>query len=108
MNGATRVSAWLATANVQFCAREPVSPDGILRVGDAGGYIHPLAGDGMAMAAREGELAAAILGAHLRGGLNCQNVAELLMSPFAAPLLRVFSGAPHLTRHLVRATRGVA
>lgn len=52
--------AWLATANVSFGIQTP-SQASILRVGDAAGYIHPLAGDGMAMAAQSGELAAHVI-----------------------------------------------
>jgi flavin-dependent dehydrogenase len=47
---------WLATGNVTFNCFNPATED-ILRVGDAAGYIHPLTGDGMAMAVRSGELA---------------------------------------------------
>ena len=46
---------WLATGNVSFGHFAPMSED-ILRAGDAAGYIHPLSGDGMAMAVRSGEL----------------------------------------------------
>lgn len=55
--GATLEFDWLATGNVSFDRFAP-SRDGVLRVGDAAGYIHPLSGDGMAMALRSGELAA--------------------------------------------------
>lgn len=51
---------WKATGNVSFSQFAPVH-EGILRVGDAAGYIHPLSGDGMAMALRSGELAARTL-----------------------------------------------
>ena len=54
---ATPQFEWLATANVRFGRFFP-SQNEILCVGDAAGYIHPLTGDGMAMAARSGELAA--------------------------------------------------
>lgn len=48
---------WLATGNVSFDYFAPTQ-GAMLRVGDAAGYIHPLSGDGMAMAMRSGELAA--------------------------------------------------
>lgn len=54
---ATQEFEWLATGNVSFDRFAP-SQDDILRIGDAAGYIHPLTGDGMAMALRSGELAA--------------------------------------------------
>ncbi len=56
-HGATPAFEWIATGNVSFERFAPIR-DGVLRVGDAAGYIHPLSGDGMAMALRSGELAA--------------------------------------------------
>jgi flavin-dependent dehydrogenase len=73
---AIRVLEWLATGNVSFGGVQPVSR-GVLHCGDAAGFIHPLTGDGMAMAARSGELAAATIGAALRGDLPKHDVAPL-------------------------------
>jgi len=133
---AEMVTPWLATANVSFGRQLPVEPGvlrgspGVLRCGDAAGYIHPLTGDGMAMAARSGELAGAIIGAQLRGGLSAHDAAvlyeaawrrefaarlqwaarlePLLTSPVlttvAIPLL---ARAPRLARMAVARTRGV-
>lgn len=128
MNDAARATDWIATANVQFIAREPVTENGVLRVGDAGGYIHPLAGDGMTMAVRSGELAAATISAGLRGALSTSEAAQLyesawrrefatrlqcadilgkvLMSSAAPALIKLLSGMPRATGALLNATRG--
>ncbi len=101
----------------------------ILQCGDAAGFIHPLTGDGMAMAARGGELAAMVLLSALRGGLRGEDVARvheaawrrefarrlswgarlqpLATSPRATSLaLAVLNCAPFLARRVVALTRG--
>lgn len=126
--GATPDFAWMATGNVSFEKRAPIS-DGLLRAGDAAGYIHPLSGDGMAMAVRSGELAAATLGAALRGDLNRADVAPLyeaswhrefgrrlswaqklqplfVVPNLTLPALRFFDRIPQLGALALRATRG--
>jgi len=57
---------WLSVAQVPFGPKPPVESD-VLMAGDAAGLIAPLAGDGIAMALRGGQLAAAHLTAGLRG-----------------------------------------
>ncbi len=127
--GATMLFSWLATANVSFGNNRPVRSDGVLFCGDACGYIHPLTGDGMAMAARSGELAASIVAAALRGGLKACDVAPLyesawrrefasrlqwatrleplLLSPRLARLaIQLMNAAPRLGTFAVAATRG--
>jgi flavin-dependent dehydrogenase len=69
MRHATRIIPWVATANLSFGKMEPVR-DGIVRCGDAAGHIQPFTGDGQAMAARAGELAAVSIAAALRGGVS--------------------------------------
>ncbi len=66
---------WLATGNVSFDRFAPAR-DGILRVGDAAGYIHPLSGDGMAMALRSGELAARSVVHALEWNLSLEDAAS--------------------------------
>ncbi len=125
---ATPDFAWMATANVSFEKRAPTS-DGLLRAGDAAGYIHPLSGDGMAMAVRSGELAAATAGAALRGDLPRADVAPLyaaswhrefgrrlewaqtlqplfIVPNLTLPALRFFDRIPPLSALALRATRG--
>lgn len=127
--GATPDFAWLATANVSFEQRAPLGDSGILRAGDAAGYIHPLSGDGMAMAIRSGELAAATLDVAARGDLKRADVAPLYAASWhrefgrrlgwahrlqplfvvpnlTLPALRFFDNAPRLSALLLRATRG--
>jgi flavin-dependent dehydrogenase len=129
MRGAERQTAWLAAANVQFADHEPCGENGVLRCGDAAGYIDSLAGDGMAMAARSGELGAAVINAHLKGSLNIEKAAELYVvawkREFAARLahaqylrqlllrpasasaaIKIVKHAPGLARYIVRSTRG--
>lgn len=129
LDGAQRVTPWSTTANVQLGYCHPVARSGVLCVGDAVAMIHPLAGDGMAMAARSGELAAAISGTRLRGGLHTQQAVELYalawQSEFAArlryadalgkvllhpapamALIQCFKYFRPAARHLLRATRG--
>ncbi len=57
---------WLSIAQVPFGPKLPVESE-VLMAGDAAGLIAPLAGDGIAMALRGGQLAAAHLTAGLRG-----------------------------------------
>ncbi|HEX8237324.1 MAG TPA: NAD(P)/FAD-dependent oxidoreductase [Abditibacteriaceae bacterium] len=119
---------WLSTANITFGGTQPVQ-DGVLRCGDAAGFIHPLTGDGMAMAARSGELAAVIIVAALKHGLKKNDISALYTAAwrreFAArlrwatrlqPLLTsphgcalavgVLKHTPGLARRAVALTRG--
>lgn len=119
---------WLATGNVQFTQSTPIAGN-VWNCGDAAGFIHPLAGDGMAMAARSGELAAAILSSHLRGEVAeemARGIYEaawqrefasrlqwagrfqklLIDSQLVSPTLSLFSRLPALGHFAVRATRG--
>ena len=63
---------WLSIAQVAFGPKPPVEAD-VLMAGDAAGLITPLAGDGIAMALRGGQLAAA----HVLAGLRGQSPAQL-------------------------------
>ena len=119
---------WLATGNVTFGSAQPMS-GGVFNCGDTAGFIHPLTGDGMAMASRSGELCAAVLGAALRGDLTDAESAELyadawhrefdarlrvaarlqplLINPNAcAAALFALKKAPRLAQVLVERTRG--
>jgi flavin-dependent dehydrogenase len=126
--GATPDFDWLATGNVSFDRFAPTR-EGVLRVGDAAGYIHPLSGDGMAMALRSGELAARSVLHALQWNLAPEEAARsyslMWRREFASrlkwaarlqPLFTdarvtrvaqsVFDFAPLLSRLAVRRTRG--
>ncbi|HEX9996500.1 MAG TPA: NAD(P)/FAD-dependent oxidoreductase [Abditibacterium sp.] len=137
---AWRQTNWEATANVSFERFRPVSestaepdstiPRGVLCAGDAAGYIHPLTGDGMAMALRAGELGAAC--ARLGGaGMDNAEAARLYsaawqrefaprlqlaarLHPFALrpawarPILPILRHLPSLRNAMVRGTRGAS
>jgi len=128
VQGATRAMPWLATANIVFGKFQP-QQDGVLFCGDAAGFIHPLTGDGMAMAARSGELAAATIAACLRGGLARADVAPIYQSAWhrefdvrlrwgarlqplfttswlTPPTMKLFARVPRLGRLAVIRTRG--
>jgi menaquinone-9 beta-reductase len=128
LGGASRVLPWLTTANITFGAVHPARGD-VLACGDAAGYIHPLAGDGMAMAARGGELVAAVIGASLRGGLRPEDAAPvyaaawrrefrtrlrwaavlqplMISPPLTRPAMALLERAPRLARLAIAVTRG--
>jgi len=119
---------WLATGNVSFEHFAPTQ-NGMLRVGDAAGYIHPLSGDGMAMAMRSGELAARSIQEALKWNYSSGEAAHFygvmwerefgrrlkwaraLQPLFTHSLLsnaalRFFDALPALARLVARRTRG--
>lgn len=64
---------WLSIAQVSFARKPPIERD-VLMAGDSAGLIAPLAGDGMAMALRGGELAATLLNRFLDGALSADGL----------------------------------
>jgi flavin-dependent dehydrogenase len=60
---------WIAIGQVPFTGKRPLVRD-ILMAGDSAGLIAPLAGDGIAMALRGGQLAASGCAAFLAGRLS--------------------------------------
>lgn len=128
LQGAEQILPWLTTANVSFYHFHPTH-HGILYCGDGAGYIHPLTGDGMAMAAQAAELAVATCAASLQGGLSRDEVAPLYESAWnrafrrrlqwgarlhpllttpalASPALAGLAAVPALGRMVIRGTRG--
>ena len=101
---AEAVFPWLATGNLTFGHFRPVDEgeDGVMRLGDAAGYIHPFSGDGMSMAARSGELAAATVGASLRGQLAADQVPPLYAAAWHREFDRRLLWASRLHYLLVR------
>ncbi len=75
MREAKPLFEWIATGNLSFEHFAPAR-DGVLRAGDAAGYIYPLSGDGMAMALRSGELAARSVEEALKWGLSPEEAAS--------------------------------
>ena len=131
---------WLATANITFAPPQPLAnatastcsdENGeVLCAGDAAGFIHPLTGDGMAMALHGGELAAATVASSLRGELELCEMAtvydaawqrefgarlkwasrlqSVLIEPErTAPALSLAAHWPRLAQWAVARTRGV-
>jgi flavin-dependent dehydrogenase len=118
---------WLSIAQVPFGPKRPVVND-VLMAGDSAGLIAPLAGDGIAMALRGGQMAAehtlgflagsvpgaqfthgyarawrSEFGARLRLGRLLQPL--MLRPPLLGPALRLLNAAPALARYLVTHTR---
>jgi len=110
--------------------RDPCPEEnGILRVGDAAGFVDPFVGDGISLALRSGRLAAASLQPFLAGQAPLtaairayanayeqqlvpvfrasSKIRQLLLLPrrLRAPLLAVLQSAPVITRYLVSKTR---
>jgi flavin-dependent dehydrogenase len=123
-----QISDVVTTSPLVFATPEPVK-DGVLRAGDAAGFVDPFVGDGISLALRSGALAAQCLRPFLEGKTELAQAAKnyqytyqeqlapvfrtssnirrlfSLPAPVRAGLLFVFENAPGLTRHLVRKTR---
>jgi 2-polyprenyl-6-methoxyphenol hydroxylase-like FAD-dependent oxidoreductase len=142
MGRADLMFPWLATANVCFSPTTPLRrlrnvPGGaqvlgeqVMCAGDAAGFIHPLTGDGMAMALRGGELAAATLVGALQNNWGEGEAQELwarvwerefasrlrwsraLQATVITPQVSrvawpAFAALPQMARLAIRKTRGV-
>jgi flavin-dependent dehydrogenase len=66
---------WLSISQVPFLRKSAVEGD-ILIAGDAAGLIAPLTGDGMSMALRGGQMAAAFVSRYLDGELGAGEMPE--------------------------------
>lgn len=86
---------WLSIAQVPFGPKRPVVAE-VLMAGDSAGLITPLAGDGIAMALRGGQLAAERVLAYLTGA---QTAADMCRG-YAHDWRRTFSGRVRLGRLL--------
>lgn len=118
---------WLSIAQVPFGPKRPVVNE-VLMAGDAAGLVAPLAGDGIAMALRSGQLAAEHLQAFLAGEISPAELADgyahawrrefgprlrvgqlaqmLMLRPRMFGLaLRLLRAVPALGRYFVRHTR---
>lgn len=118
---------WISIAQVPFVSKRAVVGD-VLMAGDAAGLIVPLAGDGIAMALRSGEVAASHGVGFLRGQMSevalkrkyegqwrrefaarlrlGRMLQVLMLRPRLLALsLRVIGGVPPIGRFLIRHTR---
>jgi flavin-dependent dehydrogenase len=121
----------ISTAPLLFRKPAPVR-DGILRAGDAAGFVDPFVGDGMSLALRGGALAAESLVAFVRGDAGLEAATAkyvkcyeeciapvfrassvlrgMLALPFGVrqPLLRILETFPALPRLMMTTTRSRA
>jgi flavin-dependent dehydrogenase len=96
LSQATRIDEhWLSIAQVPFGPKRPVVNE-ILMAGDSAGLITPLAGDGIAMALRGGQLAAGRMLAFLSGNQS----AAVLCKGYTRDWRRQFVGRLRLGRLL--------
>jgi flavin-dependent dehydrogenase len=93
--GARRAGPCVSVGPLGF-ARRPAVDHGLLLVGDAAGSINPMTGEGLAIALRGAELAAAAADAALRAG----RVDRRSLAPYEAARSRAFSDAWRLSRLL--------
>ncbi len=123
-----RLTEFAATSPLLFHSPEPFL-DGILRAGDAAGFVDPFVGDGISLALRGGALAARSLHAFLQGHGSLQQAGEDyqrvyrrelapvfrasskvrrllgLSAPIRTSILYALQNFPVLTRYMVRKTR---
>ena len=80
---------WLSIAQVPFVQKEALAGD-VLMAGDAAGLVVPLAGDGISMALRGGELAAVHAAAFLAGSVGPRPCAAPTPPPGAVSSARAW------------------
>jgi menaquinone-9 beta-reductase len=126
-----RLSESISTAPLLFRPPVPVR-DGVLRAGDAAGFVDPFVGDGISLALRGGALAAESLLPFVRGRASLEEATEkyvrayedciapvfrassflrgMLALPFGVrqPLLRILETFPALPRLMMNQTRSRA
>ena len=123
-----RLSDAVSTAPLIFRKPQPVQ-NGVVRAGDAAGFVDPFVGDGISLALRSGRLAAQALsvclqkeGSYDDAARNYQRVYEQQFGPIfrtsskirqmlslpkalRTPLLFMLARSPAATRYLIRKTR---
>lgn len=80
--------------------REPCPVDGVLRVGDAAGFVDPFVGDGISLALRSGALAAECLAPFFRSEISLEEAAASYGHQYNADLLPVFRSSSRIRRLL--------
>lgn len=118
----------VSTAPLVFRDPEP-ERDGVLKAGDAAGFVDPFVGDGISLALRSGELAAQCLVPFFTGQVGLQETQRRYVERYRnqlgpvfrmaskirravglprmvrAPILAILQRTPRVTRYLVRKTR---
>src|SRR4030095_8390933 len=88
-DAAPEAAVTCSESGTRFGVAQPLSND-VLRAGDAAALHHPVGAEGIAMALRAGRLAAAWIGAGLRGAIPADRVAAQYAAAwqreFAAPV----------------------
>ena len=90
----------VSTSPLIFRQPEP-ERDGILRVGDAAGFVDPFVGDGISLALRGGALAAHCLASFFSGEASLHEAARSYSRAYEQSLLPVFRASSALRRMLV-------
>lgn len=90
-----RQGAFLAVGQLSFMPKDLFVAD-VCMIGDAAGMIAPLCGDGMGMALRSGEMAAALVDAYLSGGCT----ADAFRTAYRSNWTREFAVRMHIGRWL--------
>ncbi len=90
----------VSTSPLIFRQPEP-ERDGILRVGDAAGFVDPFVGDGISLALRGGALAAHCLASFFGGEASLREAARSYSRAYEQSLLPVFRASSALRRMLV-------
>jgi len=89
----------VTTSPLRFHEPQPVQ-DGMLRVGDAAGFVDPFVGDGISLALRSGAAAAECLTAFLSGNVSLAEAAQCYGQIYRRRLLPVFRNSSKLRRLL--------
>ena len=119
----------LSIAQISFEAKDPVE-DHVIMCGDSAGLIHPLCGNGMAMAIQSAKIASELINVYFKEGKSDRTVLEkdytlkwrrtfgkrirtgrrlqkLLMSPVIAGMLfSLASRSPGILKSIIRKTHG--
>ncbi|MGA9812364.1 MAG: NAD(P)/FAD-dependent oxidoreductase [Terriglobales bacterium] len=90
----------VSTSPLIFRQPEP-ERDGILRVGDAAGFVDPFVGDGISLALRGGALAAHCLASFFSGEASLHEAARGYSRAYEQALLPIFRASSALRRMLV-------
>lgn len=94
-----RLTDPVSVAPLIFGEPQPVR-DGVLRVGDAAGFVDPFVGDGISLALRSGTLAAECLSSFFRGAVSLEQAACRYTEEYDRQLAPVFRSSSRIRRML--------